>query len=135
MVTQIRGGGPGVPSTTSSDGKITNYTVVDEQVQSYEDNVAGMACAIPHGKYKNLSVTGSVTGQAEEGALVGFYVNSTNAGTLVLADGGPSGTAITGIITPAIGWHFLPAQFNKSGGLYATIGGTALDVTFIYRAG
>jgi hypothetical protein len=85
------------------------------------------------GAYKNLTASGGVSGSTEQGALIGFYVNSTNSGTLALTDGGPSGTAITGTITPAVGWHALPVEFRKVGGLYATIGGTALDVTFVYR--
>lgn len=82
------------------------------------------------GNYKNITATGAVT--TNTGALIGFYVNSTTTGTLVLRDGGSSGTAITGTITPAIGWHFLPAAFGKSGGLHATIANT-LDVTFVYQ--
>lgn len=83
------------------------------------------------GNYKNLTATAVVT--ANPGTLTGFYVNSTNAGTLVLKDGGSSGTVISGTITPGIGWHFYPAAFGKAGGLSATIGGSALDVTFIYQ--
>lgn len=82
------------------------------------------------GNYKNITATGVVT--ANPGTLTGFYVNNTTTGTLVLKDGGSSGTAITGTITPAIGWHFLPAAFGKAGGLHATIANT-LDVTFIYQ--
>lgn len=85
------------------------------------------------GSYKNITATGVVT--ANPGTLTGFYVNSTTTGTLVLKDGGSGGTAITGTITPAIGWHFLPASFGKAGGLHATIAGSALDVTFIYQPG
>lgn len=65
--------------------------------------------------------------------LLGFYVNSTNAGTLVLKRGGSSGTALGGTITPAIGFHHFPARCP--GGLHATIGGTALDVTFFVIEG
>jgi hypothetical protein len=60
--------------------------------------------------------------------LIGFYVNSTTAGTLVLRNGGSGGTAVSGTITPAIGWNSFPAGFP--GGLYATVGGT-LDVTLV----
>ena len=84
---------------------------------------------LAYGSYKNITGSGAVT--TNTGALLGFYVNSTTGGTLVLTDGGVSGTAITGTITPAIGWHFLPVGFGKSGGLYATIANT-LNVTFIY---
>ena len=68
------------------------------------------------------------------GSLLGFYVNSTNAGTIVLLNGTLStSSAVTGTITPAIGWHRLPAAFPN--GCYATIGGTALNVTLIFAAG
>ncbi len=63
--------------------------------------------------------------------LLGFYVATTTAGTLVLSDGG---TAISGTITPAAGrFHEFPANVGTS--LTATIGGTALDVTFFIAAG
>ncbi len=68
------------------------------------------------------------------GNLLGFYVNSTNAGTLVIRDGiTATSTAISGTITPAVGWHRFPAYCTS--GCYATIGGTALDVTFQFAAG
>ena len=82
------------------------------------------------GNYKNLTATGAVT--SNPGTLIGFYVNSTTAGTIVFRDGGSAGTVITGTITPAIGWHYLPAGFGLAGGLHATIANT-LDVTVIYQ--
>ena len=71
------------------------------------------------------------------GSLIGFYVNSTSSGTLVLTQGGAAaattgGTAISGTITPAIGYHCFPAAIATR--LYATIGAT-LDVTFFFAAG
>lgn len=81
-----------------------------------------------HGQPVNLTASGAIS--TMPGRLVGFYVASTTSGTIVLKDGGSGGTAITGTITPAVGWHFLPAQFATSA--YATIGGTALNVTFIF---
>lgn len=67
-------------------------------------------------------------------SMAGFYVNSTNAGTLVFKDGGASGTAISGTITPAAGtFHRFPACIGTS--LHATIGGTALDVTIFFYTG
>jgi len=82
------------------------------------------------GGYKNITATGAVSTGACQ--LIGFYVNSTNAGTLVLTDGGAGGTAMSGTITPAIGFHRFPANVGTS--LYATIAGTALNVTFFYAA-
>ena len=64
--------------------------------------------------------------------LIGFYVNNTTAGTLVLRDGGAAGTVMSGTITPAIGFHRFPATVGTS--LHATIANT-LDVTFFFAAG
>jgi len=83
------------------------------------------------GAYKNITATGAVsTGPCQ---LIGFYVNSTTTGTVVLRDGGASGTVMSGTITPAIGFHRFPANAGTS--LHATIAGTALDVTFFYASG
>ena len=81
------------------------------------------------GNYNNLSASAAVT--ARGGQLLGFYVNSTNAGTIAFADGGLGGTALGGTVTPVIGFHRFPGAFGN-GGLYATIGGVALDVTIFY---
>lgn len=82
------------------------------------------------GAPKNIAATGAVSTGACQ--LMGFYVNNTNAGTLVLRDGGASGTVMCGTITPAIGWQRFPANVGTS--LYATIAGTALDVTFFFSS-
>jgi hypothetical protein len=68
---------------------------------------------------------------ALQGAMLGFFVASTNAGTLVLSAGTTSGgAALTGTITPAAGaWYYLP--IISPTGIYATIGGSALSVTFV----
>lgn len=76
----------------------------------------------------NLTATGSV--QTRDCQLLGFYVNSTTAGTVVFrrgVGGTSSGTVISGTITPAIGYHKFPA--DCPGGLHITVGGT-LDATF-----
>lgn len=61
--------------------------------------------------------------------LIGFYVNSTTSGTLILYDDASTGTttAISGTITPAIGYHAYPATLRN--GLNAVIAST-LNVTF-----
>ena len=83
------------------------------------------------GGYKNITETGAVsTGPCQ---LIGFYVNSTTIGTLVLRDGGSGGTVMCGTITPAIGFHRFPANVGSS--LHATIAGTGLDVTFFFASG
>jgi len=82
------------------------------------------------GGYKNITATGAVsTGPCQ---LIGFYVNNTSVGTLVLRNGGSGGEVMSGTITPTIGFHRFPANVGVS--LYATVGGT-LDVTFFFAAG
>lgn len=54
-------------------------------------------------------------------------------GAATLASGtGKDGITLTGTITPAIGYHNL-GNMNFDTGLYATIGGTALNVTLFYK--
>lgn len=82
-----------------------------------------------------ILLTSSGTISKVSGTLLGFYVNSTNAGTIQVltgADGTSSGTAIGGAVTPAIGWRAYPAYCPS--GAYATIGGTALNVTLFFAA-
>lgn len=86
-----------------------------------------MPMPIECGAPVNLTASGAIS--ANPAILAGFYVNSTTAGTIILKDGGSSGTAICGTITPAVGFHRFPATFKTSA--YATIGGT-LNVTFFY---
>lgn len=76
----------------------------------------------------NLTSSGAVS--LKEGTLLGFYVNSTTGGTIVIRDGGAAGTAISGTITPAIGFHRFPAACTT--GCYATIANT-LNVTLFYQ--
>ena len=65
--------------------------------------------------------------------LIGFYVNSTSGGTLVIKDGTAStGAAISGTITPGVGFHAFPADCGIA--CYATIAVAALNVTFFFAA-
>ena len=81
----------------------------------------------------NLSVSGAIS--KGPCSLIGFYVNSITAGaTLVMKNGGASGTAINGAITLIQGWNTYPAYFTSSSGAYATISGT-VDITFIVGQG
>ena len=82
------------------------------------------------GGYKNITATGAVsTGPCQ---LIGFYVNNTTAGTLVLRNGGSGGEVMSGTITPAIGFHRFPANVGVS--LYVTVA-NVIDVTFFFAAG
>lgn len=80
------------------------------------------------GAYRNMTASANV--KAVSGGLLGFYVNSTTAGTIQFYDDAATGTTtpITGTITPSVGWNALPVGFAN--GLYAVIGG-ALNVTVV----
>ncbi len=81
---------------------------------------------VDSGAAKNITGTGAVC--AGPCQLIGFYVNSTTAGTLVITDGA---VAVSGTITPAIGFHRYPATIGTS--LTATIANT-LNVTFFFAS-
>lgn len=79
----------------------------------------------------NLSASGAVS--LTSGNLLGIYVNSTGGGTVVVRDGtSASGTALSGTITPAIGFHRFPAYCTT--GCYLSISGT-INVTAFFAAG
>lgn len=83
---------------------------------------------IESGKAVNFTATGDVVATTDC-ALIGFYVNSTTAGTVVFRSGGSGGTVLNGTITPAIGFHSFPA--NCPGGLHVTVGGTINATAFV----
>lgn len=69
------------------------------------------------------------------GTLIGFYVNSTSAGTIVVYNGqdATSGTALTGTITPAIG--FQRQSFYCPAGCFIAVTGGSINVTAFFAAG
>lgn len=82
-----------------------------------------------------INLTSSGTVSKADGSLLGFYVNNTSAGTVVVRSGSAgtsAGTAVSGTITPAIGWHSFPAYCP--GGCFITISGT-IDLTAFFAAG
>ena len=81
----------------------------------------------------NLAATAAVSNAS--GTLIGFYVNSKAVGaTLVLSHGSAAGgAAITGTITPLIGFHALHVYCPT--GAYATIAVDVMDITFFFAAG
>lgn len=90
-----------------------------------------MAYVNQGGVCKNLSASGAVSLSAC--TLIGYHVNSTSGGTIVIRDGGTSaGTAVMAAATPGVGFTAFPASFNS--GCYVTISGT-IDVTFFVQGG
>ncbi len=81
----------------------------------------------------NLAASAAVS--KASGTLLGFYVNNKTAGaTLVLSHGSVSGgAAITGTITPLIGFHEM--EVNCPAGLFATIAVQPMDITFFFAGG
>jgi len=78
-----------------------------------------------------LSSSGAVS--IASGTMIGYHVNSTSSGTIVLRDGSTSGgTAVSGTITPSAGFNDFPAYFPN--GCYATLANT-ISVTFFFAAG
>lgn len=90
-----------------------------------------MSQAVEGGTPINISSSGAVSLVA--GTLLGFYVNSTTGGTVVVRNGSTaSGTAISGTITPAIGFHRFPAYCPS--GCYLTLANT-INLTALFAAG
>lgn len=82
------------------------------------------------GQYVNKTSSGNV--KTTQGALLGFYVNSTSSGVVNFYDDAATGTttAITGNITPAIGWQALPVAFGN--GLNFVLVSGSINVTIVY---
>lgn len=79
----------------------------------------------------NLSSSGIISKAA--GTMIGYHVNSTTSGTIVIRSGTTSGaSAVTGTITPVPGFQAFPGTFPS--GAYATLANT-IDVTFFFAAG
>lgn len=74
----------------------------------------------------NLAATGQVF--AGPGLLLGFYVNSTTAGTIIIYDALTATAPISGTITPALGWNAFPSIHLI--GIFVTL--ATINVTFFY---
>lgn len=86
-----------------------------------------MASIVEGGNPTHLTASGNIS--SGPCTLLGFYVNSTTGGTVIIKDGA---TAISGTITPAVGFHRFPASIGTNA--IATIANT-FDVTFFYVPG
>jgi hypothetical protein len=60
--------------------------------------------------------------------LLGFYVNSTTGGTVVIND---NTTALSGTITPAIGFHRFCADVGRS---LSVVTANTISVTFFFAS-
>jgi hypothetical protein len=86
-------------------------------------NIGNMQVGVP----ANKTATGNV--KPVDGAMLGFFCNSTSSGTVQFYDSSTTTTttSITGVITPTAGvWYALPFTFTN--GLYAVIANT-LNIT------
>lgn len=82
---------------------------------------------------KNITATGDVIATTDC-HLLGFFVNSSTSGTLILKEGGSGGTALNGVTAALVAPNYYPFPASCKGGLHATVGGT-LNVTFFVKAG
>ena len=81
------------------------------------------------GEHTNISADTLI--KSGDGHLIGFHVNSTSSGTVVIYDNtSAAGTKIANTITPNTGWNALPAHFKT--GLYFDVTGT-IDLTVIWK--
>jgi len=80
----------------------------------------------------NLSASGAIS--LCPGSMLGWHVNSTSGGTIVIRNGGSAGTALNAATASPQGWTTFPAAIPSASGAYATISGT-IDVTFFFAAG
>jgi hypothetical protein len=84
-------------------------------------------------KYKNLSASASI--KVGPGYVSGIIVNSHTSGTLKLWDSlTATGTVICNTITfNATDRTIFLLEIAFTTGLFATIGGTAADITVVYK--
>lgn len=83
-----------------------------------------------------INLTASSTLCTTDCTILGFYVNSTSSGVVNFktgASGASTGTAISGSITPAIGFHRFPA--SCPGGAYMTLVSGSINVTVFLATG
>lgn len=79
----------------------------------------------------NLSASGIVSKQSC--CLIGFYVNSTSSGTIVIYNGqSTAGTAISGTITPSPGFNAFPCTCPD--GVYIAVTGGTINLTAFVQA-
>jgi len=100
-----------------------------DQLDTTNDAISAYVKASP--VVAPLTASGQVLSGA--GSIAGFYVNSTTAGTVRIANNTVAGSGyLGGVITPNIGWNDFPAEVTV--GCYVTITGT-IDVSFLGRLG
>ena len=75
-------------------------------------------------------ITGAATTTVSPAACqcLGFYVASTTGGTVIIKDGS---TAISGTITPAIGWHRFRPDIGTS---LIVVTANTISVTFFFAS-
>lgn len=84
---------------------------------------------MPSGRYTNI--TDDTLIKQGPGQMMGFYVNSTSSGTIIIYDNTTAADPkICNTITPAIGWHSLPVSFNT--GLFFDKTGGTIDLTVVF---
>lgn len=105
----------GFPKTLSASGQICGGTAM---ARTYDGSQGATAAS-------TVSET-----TALQGAILGFFCNTTSSGVITISAGTTSGgTVLTGSMTPAIGWNSLPLV--GPGGLYMNLSSGSINVTFM----
>ncbi|MBI4695573.1 MAG: hypothetical protein HY749_16270 [Gammaproteobacteria bacterium] len=124
-------GQPVTQGGVADAAKVTLSTLL-----SCEDQALSSCWVSLGGSSVNLTqATTSNQVKAAAGEVIGFFVNTTNSGTLRFWDqvGATCNSGAKGAtITPAAGaWYTYPVKFST--GICVLTGGTGIDVTVVYR--
>lgn len=103
-------------------------------LQECEDDTLN-TCRVSLAGADSTLVSSATSTELKEGAgeMIGFYVNSTSSGTIVFYDdndGTCSSGAVSGTITPAVGWHAYPVPFSTA---ICALTASTINVTFVWR--
>lgn len=115
-----------IAKDSANNAEVTLATQIEGETTGYG--------VLATGGYEASNKTASAVIKNAAGVLKGFYVNSTSSGTIVFYNDDTTTNptpALTGTITPAIGWHEL-GGINCSVGITAVIANT-LNVTIVYK--
>jgi len=116
-----------VYKSTSGQITITQTAGENEELQLVSVAIGGESCLI------STATSTECIDDANGHEVVGFYVASTTSGTIRFYDD-DDGTCSTndrsGVITPAVGWHFFPQKFANA---VCVLTANTIVVNVVYR--
>jgi hypothetical protein len=116
--------------TISSVGGTVNVNLAT--LISGEDQTNDVLKTEQRVSYYNATADGTV--KASAGRFFGFYVNSTNSGTISIYDATSiTGVAMMGTLVPAAGPHVFPVAVTMATGIYFDLVGGTINATLFYQ--